>query len=42
MQQKVNFNVIEKIKNDNTDEIKKNIYNIVNKLMRNEFRKNID
>lgn len=39
MCEKVNFNVIEKNKYDNIDDITKFINNIVNKLIVNEFAK---
>ena len=42
MCEKVNFNVIEKNKYDNTDDITKFINNIVNKLIVNEFAKSVD
>ena len=42
MCEKVNFNVIEKNKYENIDDIKKYINNIVNKLIINEFVKNVD
>ena len=42
MCEKVNFNVIEKNKYENIDDIKKYIDNIVNKLIINEFVKNVD
>lgn len=42
MCEKVNFNVIEKTKNENIDDITKYINNIVNKLIVNEFAKSID
>lgn len=37
MHEKVNFNVIEKTKNENIEDIIKSINNIVNKLIVNEF-----
>ena len=42
MCEKVNFNVIEKNKFDNTDDITKFINNIVNKLIVSEFAKSVD
>lgn len=42
MCEKVNFNVIEKNKYDNIDDITKFINNIVNKLIVNEFAKSVD
>lgn len=42
MCEKVNFNVIEKNKYDNIDDITKYINNIVNKLIVNEFAKSVD
>lgn len=42
MCEKVNFNVIEKTKNDNVEDIAKVINNIVNKLIANEFANCID
>ena len=42
MCEKVNFNVIEKNKYDNIDDITKFINNIVNKLIVNEFAKRIE
>lgn len=42
MCEKVNFNVIEKNKCDNIDDITKFINNIVNKLIVNEFAKNVN
>ena len=38
----VNFNVIEKNKYENIDDITKFINNIVNKLIVNEFAKSVD
>ena len=42
MCEKVNFNVIEKNKNDNREDIKRVINDIVNKLIVNEFTNCID
>lgn len=42
MCEKVNFNVIEKNKNENIEDIEKFINNIVNKLIINEFTNCID
>ena len=42
MCEKVNFNVIEKNKYDNIDNITKLINSIVNKLIVNEFAKSIE
>ena len=42
MCEKVKFNVIEKNKYDNIDDITKFINNIVNKLIVNEFAKSVD
>ena len=42
MCKKINFNVIEKNKFDNIDNITKFINNIVNKLIVNEFAKSIE
>lgn len=42
MCEKVNFNVIEKNKNENIEDIEKFINNIVNKLIVNEFTNCID
>lgn len=42
MCEKVNFNVIEKNKNENVEDIEKFINNIVNKLIVNEFTNFID
>lgn len=42
MCEKVNFNVIEKNKNENIEDIEKLINNIVNKLIVNEFTNCID
>lgn len=42
MCKKVNFNVIEKNKNENIEDIEKLINNIVNKLIVNEFTNCID
>ena len=42
MCEKVNFNVIEKTKNDNVEDITKVINNIVNMLIMNEFANCID
>lgn len=42
MCEKVSFNVIEKNKYENIDDITKYINNIVNKLIVNEFAKNFD
>ena len=42
MCEKVNFNVIEKNKYDNVDDITKYIQEIVNKLIVKEFANNID
>ena len=42
MCEKVNFNLIEKNKYDNIDDITKFINNIVNKLIVNEFAKSVD
>ena len=42
MCEKINFNVIEKNKYDNIDDITKFINNIVNKLIVNEFAKSVD
>ena len=42
MCEKVSFNVIEKNKYDNIDDITKFINNIVNKLIVNEFVKSVD
>lgn len=42
MCEKVNFNVIEKNKNDNIEDIEKFINNIVNKLIVNEFVNSIE
>jgi len=42
MCEKVNFNVIEKNKSNNAEDITKFINNIVNKLIMNEFAKSID
>lgn len=42
MCEKVNFNVIEKNKYDNIDDITKFINNIVNKLIVNEFAKSVN
>ena len=42
MCEKVNFNIIEKNKFDNTDDITKFINSIVNKLIVNEFAKSVD
>lgn len=42
MAEKTSFNVIEKNKYDNIEDIAKFINNIVNKLMINEFVNNID
>ena len=42
MCEKVIFNVIEKNKYENIDDITKYINNIVNKLIVNEFAKSID
>lgn len=38
----ITFNVIERTKNDNADEIKQCVFNIVNNLMRKEFIKKMD
>ena len=37
MREKINFNVIEILKNENIEEIQKSINYIINKLMINEF-----
>lgn len=42
MCEKVIFNVIEKNKYENIDDIKKCINSIVNKLILNEFAKSVD
>lgn len=42
MCEKVNFNVIEKNKNDNVEDIVRIINNIVNKLIVNEFINTIE
>lgn len=42
MCEKVNFNVIEKNKNENIEDIEKFINNIVNKLIVNEFVNSIE
>lgn len=42
MYEKVNFNVIEKNKNDNIEDIVKSIEIIVNKLIVNEFVNTVD
>lgn len=42
MCENVKFNVIEKNKYDNIDDITKFINNIVNKLIVNEFAKSVD
>lgn len=42
MCKKVNFNVIEKNKYDNIDDITKIINSIVNNLIINEFAKSVD
>ncbi len=42
MHKKVNFNVIEKNKDSNIANIKKNIKTIVDRLLANEFTKNIN
>lgn len=42
MHEKVNFNVIEKNKNENIKDIEKFINNIVNKLIVNEFVNSIE
>ena len=42
MSKKVNFNVIEKNKSDNIDDITKYIQAIVNKLIVKEFANSID
>ena len=42
MWEKVNFNVIEKNKNSNTEDIVKSIETIVNKLIVNEFVNHIN
>lgn len=42
MCEKVNFNVIEKNKNENIEDIEKFINNIVNKLIVNEFVNSVD
>lgn len=42
MREKVNFNVIEKNKNENIEDIEKFINNIVNKLIVNEFVNSIE
>lgn len=42
MCKKINFNVIEKNKNDNIEDIEKFINDIVNKLIINEFTNYID
>lgn len=42
MCEKVKFNVIEKNKFDNIDDITKFINNIVNRLIVNEFAKSVD
>ncbi len=42
MCEKVNFNVIEKNKNSNIEDIEKFINNIVNKLIVNEFVNSIE
>lgn len=42
MCEKVKFNVIEKNKYDNIDDITKYINSIVNKLIVNEFAKSVD
>lgn len=42
MCEKVNFNVIEKNKSENIEDIEKFINNIVNKLIVNEFTNCID
>ncbi len=42
MCEKMNFNVIEKNKNENIEDIKKFINDIVNKLIINEFTHCID
>lgn len=42
MCEKVNFNVIEKNKNENVEDIEKVINNIVNMLIMNEFANCID
>lgn len=42
MREKVNFNVIEKNKFDNIDDITKYINIIVNRLIVNEFAKSVD
>lgn len=42
MGKKVNFNVIEKNKNSNTEDIVKSIETIVNKLIVNEFVNHIN
>lgn len=42
MCEKVIFNVIEKNKYENTDDITKYINSIVNKLIVNEFAKSVD
>ena len=42
MCEKVNFNVIEKNKNENIEEIEKFINNLVNKLIVNEFANSVN
>ena len=42
MCEKMNFNVIEKTKNENIEDIVKIINNIVNKLIANEFANSIE
>ncbi len=42
MCEKVNFNVIEKNKNNNIEDIVKSIETIVNKLIVNEFVNSVD
>lgn len=42
MCQKVNFNVIEKNKSDNINDIEKRIQTIVNRLIMKEFTNSID
>lgn len=42
MRDKTNFNVIEKNKYENIDDITKYINSIVNKLIVNEFAKSVD
>ncbi len=42
MREKVNFNVIEIMKNENRREIEKTINSIVNKLIVNEFTNGMD